>query len=300
MFKSFTLAVLPFVVLAKGKNDGSSGDNAITTKLMDTDKFTLNLHHYNAESAQTNEFHGDIDLQIKSGAISNQEFGFCFKKSGEYDCMRVMTSLDPEKIADDTDPDYRSNFALKDGHFSGVPEENILDDLEASIESPEVNWKLIAAKSYKTCKEDEATTQPTDGNKIVTCEAANAHWYRNFMTLQQDVVLDIRQKPRTSYKVKGYRLKHAGADLKTPSGDYIWGEEKMIQLVTDNYQHMAEGDAPPGTIGTTADDPILTELINDDNVILTLGHYNTKGDDENIFNHSQFHGDLFLQVKAGR
>jgi len=45
------LAVLPFVVLAKGKNDGSSGDNAITTKLMDTDKFTLNLHHYNAESA---------------------------------------------------------------------------------------------------------------------------------------------------------------------------------------------------------------------------------------------------------
>jgi len=49
---------------------------------------------------------------------------------------------------------------------------------------------------------------------------------------------------------------------------------------------MAEGDAPPGTIGTTADDPILTELINDDNVVLTLGHYNTKGDDENIFNHS--------------
>jgi len=120
MFKSFTLAVLPFVVLGKGENDGSNGENAVTTKLMDTDKFTLNLHHYNSSSGSFSEFHGDLDLVIKTGAISNQEYGFCFMKTDMYDCMSVMTNLDPVKIADDEDPEYASKFAFKDGFFNGT------------------------------------------------------------------------------------------------------------------------------------------------------------------------------------
>jgi len=59
----------------------------------------------------------------------------------------------------------------------------------------------------------------------VTCENVNAHWYRNFMTVQEDVVLDIRASPRVEYKIKGYRLKHIAGDLKSPSGGYEWGEE---------------------------------------------------------------------------
>jgi len=45
------------------------------------------------------------------------------------------------------------------------------------------------------------------------------------MTVQEDVVLDIRASPRVEYKIKGYRLKHIAGDLLSPSGGYEWGEE---------------------------------------------------------------------------
>lgn len=73
----------------------------------------------------------------------------------------------------------------------------------------------------------------------------------------------------------------------------------MITMVTENYQKMVNGVEDAGTLGTSDQEPIVTELMNNDNVILTLGHYNTKGDDENVFNHSKFHGDLSLVVKSG-
>ena len=74
MFKSspfFVALLLPYLVVAKGKNDGSNGDNAVTTTLMDTDKYRLDIHTYNAKSADIGEFHGDLELQIKTGSISN-------------------------------------------------------------------------------------------------------------------------------------------------------------------------------------------------------------------------------------
>ena len=66
MFKSssfFVVALLlPYLALAKGKNDGSDGDNAVTTTLMDTDKYRLDIHTYNARTNDFSEFHGDLEL----------------------------------------------------------------------------------------------------------------------------------------------------------------------------------------------------------------------------------------------
>ena len=65
MFKSskFCVALLiPYSALAKGKNDGSDGGNAVTTTLLDTDKYKLDIHTYNAKTADWSEFHGDLEL----------------------------------------------------------------------------------------------------------------------------------------------------------------------------------------------------------------------------------------------
>lgn len=74
MFKSspfFVALLLPYLAVAKGKNDGSDGDNAVTTTLMNTEKYKLDIHTYNAKTADIYEFHGDLELQIKTGSISN-------------------------------------------------------------------------------------------------------------------------------------------------------------------------------------------------------------------------------------
>lgn len=248
------------------------------------------MHHYNAATAGISEFHGDLDLVIKTGAVSNQEYGFCFKRTDMFDCMSVMANLDPESIDDADDPDYASKFTLKDGTFTGTLEElaaaNAITADRSQEDGPEFSWKNIAGKSFKTCALAEGADQPDDGNKIVTCKEVNAHWYRNFLTLQEDVALDIHQSPTTAYKVKGYIHEHTGSDLDGGKGEYKWGPEKMINLVTDNYQLKAKGSADGPTLGTNADEPIVTELFSDDYVTLTLGHYNTEGDGDNIFNES--------------
>lgn len=79
---------------------------------------------------------------------------------------------------------------------------------------------------------------------------------------------------------------HTQGDLDDPKSDYIWGDEKMINLVTDNYQLKAKGNDDAPTKGTSVDDPIETELLSSEFVKLTLAHYNTDGEVADVFNHS--------------
>lgn len=60
----------------------------------------------------------------------------------------------------------------------------------------------------------------------------------------------------------------------------------MINLVTDNYQLKAKGNDDAPTKGTSVEDPIETELLSSEFVKLTLAHYNTEGEDDDVFNHS--------------
>jgi len=99
-------------------------------------------------------------------------------------------------------------------------------------------------------------------------------------------VLDVHQSPTTAYKVKGWRRVHTQGNLADPKSAYVWGDEKMINLVTDNYQLMAKGNDDAPTKGTSVEDPIETELLSSDFVKLTLAHYNTEGEDDDVFNHS--------------
>ena len=53
IFKFFTLVFLVAIAAAKGKNDGSDRDNAVSTVLIETNKVSLTLHSYNLENQGT-------------------------------------------------------------------------------------------------------------------------------------------------------------------------------------------------------------------------------------------------------
>lgn len=107
--------------------------------------------------------------------------------------------------------------------------------------------------------------------------------------------------------MRGYRRKHTGADYKKPSGGYIWGEPIKIALVTENYQKMVNGDKTAGTLGMSADEAIENILLETDSAVLTLGIYNKPAENNgeesangnDVFYNSQFHGDLYMQLKPG-
>ena len=63
MLKAFTCVFISAVALARGKNDGSSYDNAVTTTLIKTDKVNMVLNTYNTET-ETGKYqlHGDVEL----------------------------------------------------------------------------------------------------------------------------------------------------------------------------------------------------------------------------------------------
>jgi len=56
MFKTFTASTLAAVTLAKGLNDGTTRDNAVSTELMSatgTSGYKLTLHSYNSDNSGT-------------------------------------------------------------------------------------------------------------------------------------------------------------------------------------------------------------------------------------------------------
>lgn len=177
--------MLPIAVLAVGDGSGVSGDTAMTVVLLDDSDLTITLNMYNKKDT-TNEFHGDFSMAIKSKQISNQEFGWCFKKasssSTKWDCMRVRANVDPRKS--DADEEYKQAFTIVDGFTEDGPDSfdytNFTSDPLAPTRDSETNWASSNSKSYKMCTEDENNPFPESYGAYVTCEKLNAHWFRKF------------------------------------------------------------------------------------------------------------------------
>jgi len=53
MFKTFSAAILAAVTIAKGTNDGTGRDNAVTTTLMDADNIKIVINSYNKDNSGT-------------------------------------------------------------------------------------------------------------------------------------------------------------------------------------------------------------------------------------------------------
>ena len=81
MFKSFAASLLPLAALARGDNDGTSRDNAVSTSFTfaDIEGVEVTLHHYNKSGEAENvfEFHGDTVFTSTKGHYSNIRYGWC-------------------------------------------------------------------------------------------------------------------------------------------------------------------------------------------------------------------------------
>lgn len=67
------------------------------------------------------------------------------------------------------------------------------------------SWQNIVSKSYKRCNLDplkDAQPSASLGWKFIECEKVNAHFFRNFVTLGEDIILDAFSDK--SYEVIGF------------------------------------------------------------------------------------------------
>lgn len=71
-----------------------------------------------------------------------------------------------------------------------------------------------------------------DGWKFIECEKVNAHFYRNFITVGDDIMLDALAD--NSYEVIGFQRDHSKQDFSDPK-NYNWGN------VIKNFKPVAAG-----------------------------------------------------------
>ena len=70
MFKSFTIALIPIAVIARGANDGSSAENALTVPMPANPHYGVSfkgyVHTWNAmaEDGSTRQQHGETELKF--------------------------------------------------------------------------------------------------------------------------------------------------------------------------------------------------------------------------------------------
>jgi hypothetical protein len=218
MLKTFSAAALAAVAIAKGSNDGTSQENAVTTTLMEADGIKIVINSYNADNNGTQEIHGDLAL-TSTGTFNYVVYGFCigFESVNKWDCMRVKTDLNATKIADDSI--FATSYLTQD-YYSvkatvGADADMKSDDTYLQ-EVAEKSWVPVATKSSKACNK-------TGGGadlQLVDCSLANVHYYRNFDTpdgapaVQQDVKLELA-KAGTEHKIFAFFGDYRDANYST-------------------------------------------------------------------------------------
>ncbi len=251
MFKFVTGTLMPVLAFARGRNDGTDQDNAITTVLIDDDKYLLTLHSYNQKNLDVPELHGDTNLVIKPGSEnpSFQEFGWCIKFGPaiqKWDCMVVRTQLLPEKIENDIF--YQSEFEITDGGYDGTDPVDMPGGVDIatdanfeSDENPEKSWKKIQVKSTKDCELDPLweTEQPdeTYNFKFISCKSVNSHFFRNFVTedTEDNIQFNLNDIPVKEYEIRGFVRFHGNVDFNFPFS-YTWGEIEKFTPVSAAFQ----------------------------------------------------------------
>ena len=156
MFRTFASAALASAAIAKGLNDGSSRDNAVSTQLLaegtDSSKINLTVNSYNSDNAGTLEFHGDLTADWKGNLAYNFVYGFCFTLASNqaWDCMRVETNLNVEKNKDAL---QAKAFVIQDQYIStfAYSQAGMKNDASYLAESADKSWMHVADKSNKAC-----------------------------------------------------------------------------------------------------------------------------------------------------
>jgi len=64
MYRSFSLAMIPALALAKGNNDGSNRANAFTSTILDEPEAKLLVHSWNQYDSASEEWQVHIDAEV--------------------------------------------------------------------------------------------------------------------------------------------------------------------------------------------------------------------------------------------
>lgn len=133
-----------------------------------------------------------------------------------------------------------SDALKQDDDIIGANFETVKDDASRS-------WKTMAGKTYKKCKLDgedqpkdvvDPALKSKDNWKFVSCERINAHFYRDFITVGDDLMLDAHDT--TKYSVIGFQRDHEKADFSDETA-YNWGSLiENFQPVTAAFKEEIE------------------------------------------------------------
>ena len=126
MFKSLVATLLPMAALARGLNDGSSAENAVTVALFKyEDEGTKTwVHTWNAlaDDGKTRQLHGDTEVKFTQQIDKYISFGFCIKTTDleptVFDCQMVDVTID-HVSADGSKESHPKDFAIQDLYHNG-------------------------------------------------------------------------------------------------------------------------------------------------------------------------------------
>lgn len=207
MFKSFALAALPAIALARGDGDGTSQANCHETVLVTSDAGNLTVCTYNSWNSadETNEFHGDLYIEeyglnppsgLNNAGTAWVQFGFCIDQdaSGDtYDCMQVKSEQDVAALDSDVTGTVAQDMTNFDasmvasawvGGTQGSSSVNVNDVLTYDTSNNQgytLDFTGIAAKNKK-----EGCIKVAN-NTYTHCDLLNNHWYRNWTTAETSV-----------------------------------------------------------------------------------------------------------------
>lgn len=206
MYKSFALAALPAIALARGLGDGTSQANCHETTLVTSDAGNLTVCTYNSWNSadETNEFHGDLYIDEYGGnpptALNNAgtawvQFGFCIDvdaTGATYDCMQVKSEQDVDSLNSDVTGTVAQDMTNFDASMlasawvggtqgSAVDVNAVLTYDSSNNQGYTLDFTGIAAKNKK-----EGCIKVAN-DTYTHCDLLNNHWYRNWTTAETDI-----------------------------------------------------------------------------------------------------------------
>jgi len=135
-------------------------------------------------------------------------------------------------------------------------DDDIIADFMTVKDDNSRSWKTIAEKTYKKCEldgekqpddvEGDQAVASKDNWKFVSCERINAHFYRDFVTVGDDLMLDAHDT--TKYSVIGFQRDHEKANFSDETA-YNWGSLiKNFQPVTAAFKEEIETNDGNGSV----------------------------------------------------
>ena len=211
--------------LARGLNDGSSAENAVTVDMIDNPGAGIKtwVHTWNAlaDDGKTRQLHGDTEVKFTQETSKYVSYGFCIKTTTSepsvFDCQQVDVTID-HASANGSKESHVEDFAIQDFYHNGD-----LGNFEQSKQVKDASNDWVIEKSENTYTQ---CTQGGDASNATICSSGiNVRWARNFGTSEEaeDTQLSVDHAD-VAYPAFSFFYEWSDADHTTApiSATYNW------------------------------------------------------------------------------